>query len=588
MKKSFVLVLAVLASLFSIDSLGQIFVSEANITISNKTLGEVRLPYFYEGGRTSLQSVNAKYILPPLSIGEEKVYAILIPYPVQGGGVYINGKLIYELESSTDERFFNWYRPILINVSARDFNFKSSNLLEFRQVGHLRGWVVLPVVWGVISDLRPIYETLFYLSQTLVETINFLCAFVGLFLVLIGLLGKESKYIYPGLAALVWVILFKLALLSNFSSASWFVWRLSLYFFTGNLILLSTLFMINFFSVEFSRKNVMFFSLFCQLGWLIFFLVGAPSEYYLDIYWTGGAVFAYIVCVVYTFCARTNMNLIFAILFSLYLCISSVFALHDFSIQAGFLFDFKDDLFNVIGNAIYLSHFSLPAFMLTACILLSIDYLRNKNNLISAIKENLNIRDEIVSDIHDGVGARLNVLLMGLEIKALEVDAIKEDVRRCIDELRFVLVSKDEKTPFLLKLIVDFCSDISLKFSKKNIKFDYIIESDSISNLSPKLALVLYFSTLECLNNIIKHATTTAKYVNYSLSVTPNVAHLVVEDDGPGIDGWSNSEQRFMAADFKIGLGIKSMISRVTASGGAILIVTKPYESTAISISFEI
>lgn len=567
---------------------GQVFVSEASIEVAGNSIGWINLPYYYEGGRTSLQSVTAKYILPQSTEKDDKFYGVLIPYPVQGGGVYMNGRLIYELEASSNARWVNWYRPVLINVSARDFNSKSQNFLEFRQVGHLRGWVVLPVFWGALSDLRPIYEKLFYLSQTLVETINFLCAFVGGFLVLIGVVGRQKKYIYPGAAAIVWVLLFKLALLPSFDSSSWYLWRLSLYFLTGNVILLSSLFLINFFSVDLKFRVVAYFASFCQLGWVAFLLVGAVSEYYLDMYWTGGVVLAYVCCVFYTFFARNNVSVFFAILFSLYLLASGVFALHDFAIQAGFLFDFRDDLLNIVGNAIYLSHFSLPAFLITACVLLTFDYFNDKSNLKKVLSDSAKIRDEILSDIHDGVGARLNVLLMGLELKPFGFDNLKEDVRRCVNELRFVLISKDEKTPFLLKLIIDFCSEISIKFAKKNIKFDYLVEFDSVANLSPKLALVLYFSTLECLSNIVKHAMASATYVNYSLTVTSTSASLFIQDDGPGIDGWNNDQQCFLLKDFKVGLGIKSLISRVTANAGRISIITTPNEATTISIVFEI
>lgn len=557
----------------------QFSVTSADIQADGLLREAVQLPFYYEGGQTSLKSVSAKYRLPPASDLDSKFYGVLIPYPIQGGQVFLNGRLIHNLEWSNKATFFSWYRPILLNLSASDLSSTSENFLEFRQVGHLRGWSVLPLFFDEISKLRRLYDLIFYLTQTLVETINYLCGFVGFFLIVFGVAGREKKYLYPGIVAVVWMLLFKLALWPQFDTSNWFVWRLSLYCLTGNVILFSILFLFEFFSIRMNRRALLSVGLFCQLGWFVFLLSGGGGEFYLDQYWTGAVVLLYLYCVFVTFWGRSGLNKVFTFLFFAYLVVSGVFALHDFIVQAGFVFNFDDQLFTVVGNAVYLSHFSLPAFLLTSCALLFVDYFQQ-------VQRNARIRDEILSDVHDGVGARLNVLLMGLEVDALDWTAVKEDVRRCIDELRFVLLPESEKTCFLLELMTNFCHSLLARFEKKGVKFRYSIDATSCAELTPRIALVLYFALLECLSNVVKHASSEAKVVSCVLGCSDGVVTLNVADDGPGFRGWRNDLQRFVSFDAKRSLGLRSLIARVQGAGGRVLIESEVSTFTRIQIQF--
>ena len=260
---------------------------------------------------------------------------------------------------------------------------------------------------------------------------------------------------------------------------------------------------------------------------------------------------------------------------------SAIFAWHDFAVQAGFVFDFDSPLWSVVGNAVYLSHFSLPAFLLTACALLFVDYFHQ-------IRHSARVRDEILADVHDGVGARLNVLLMGLELNALDWGAVKEDVRRCIDELRFVLLPEGEKSSFLLELISSFCATLQLRLQKKEISFQYEINSAAAEVLTPRMALVLYFAVLECLSNVMKHARGCAKTVQCVVSVVDDRVCLKVDDDGPGIRGWRNDLQKFDGVDLTYGLGVRSLIARVSGVNGDIRIVCGANGSTHVEIALPI
>jgi len=410
------------------------------------------------------------------------------------------------------------------------------------------------------------------------HTRPYLCGFVGVFLIAMGAVGRQRKYFYAGMVAVIWVLLFKLALLREQSADAWYVWRLALYALTGNLILCAVLFLLELARINPGRLLGRGLITCCQMGWINFLVAGKTAEFYLDRYWVGGVVSLYVLGILVTF-RRSHFHPWVKPIFFWFLVASGLLAIHDFLFQAGFMLDFGSGLSAVFGNAVYLSHFTLPAFLFTSCLMLLLDHIHRNQQADR-------VRDEILNDIHDGVGARLNVLLMGLELRALDGPAVKNDVRRCIDELRFVLLPEAEKTPFLIQLMEKFCLDLSARLEKNGIDFKYDIQLPQRPEVPPKVALVLYFSLLECLSNVVKHACHGAKVVQCVLQGEGGGVCLRVEDDGPGIEGWSNEAQAFALADGRRGLGLKGMRGRVKGAGGQISIHSEAGVHTRIRIEF--
>ena len=558
----------------------QVWVNRADIEADGSVIAQAALPHYHEGGASSLRRVTARYALQAAPDLDKKFYGVLLPYPIQGGQIYLNGHLIHELEGSTAAVLHSWYRPVLLNLSRHDLRADSGNLLEFRQVGHLRGWPVLPVLFGEVAELRPVYELVFYLTETLSETINYLCGFVGVFLIAMGVVSRERKYFYAGVVAVIWVLLFKLALLREQPAEAWFAWRLALYALTGNLILCAVLFLLELARIRPGKFLVRGLIAACQLGWVVFLVAGKAAEFYLDRYWVGGVVFLYVLAILATF-RRSHFHRWVKPIFLWYLVASGILATHDFLFQAGFVWDLGDGLSAVFANAVYLSHFTLPAFLGASCLMLLLEYIHRNEQAEK-------IRDEILNDIHDGVGARLNVLLMGLELQALDWQAVKNDVRRCIDELRFVLLPDADKIPFLIQMMEKFCGDLSERLKGNGIDFQFAFRLAPSRELSPKVALVLYFSLLECLSNVAKHACHGARTVQCVLHGEGESVSLQIEDDGPGIEGWSNEAQAFAQADARRGLGLKSLRARVAGAGGQVSIHSEAGLYTRIRIDFSL
>ncbi len=569
----------------------QTVVTKASLIGEGNSVTELALPSYFEGGHTGIRSVKVRYFIPKTAtVDANNFYAILFPYPIQGGQVFLNGKSIYALEHSDERQLFNWYRPVTINLPLSELRANSENVVEFQQVGHLRVWPLLPLFFGTVSELRAVHDVLFYVSQTLASIINFFCTACGIFLIALGIKTGEKKYIYPGVTAIFWVSIFSMAFLPVIQANYWFIWRLSLYFFTGNVIFFSSLFLIHIFRIVISSRTLRGIGVLCQLGWVGFLFSGGRLEYALDVYWTASVVLVYVFFIFKALFSKSNVNPLVVGIFLVYLLISGIFAVHDFLIQAGIVI-FKDyggnGVLSVVANAVYLSHFSLPAFLFTAGFFLFKDFNDNKRDLIKSISENTKIREALISDIHDGVGARLNVLLLGVEMGNFKSEDLLSDIRQCVEELRFVLTPEEVKVSYLMNLILNFCHEFKEKLAFKNIEFYFLINYKEDSKISPRVALVVYWITLECLSNVIKHAVSSCSRVSYVLNIDAHSVSLLVEDDGPGIRGWRDADQSVMLADARVGLGLKSLINRAKSVGGSVWIASGPKTGTVVSASFE-
>ena len=101
------------------------------------------------------------------------------------------------------------------------------------------------------------------------------------------------------------------------------------------------------------------------------------------------------------------------------------------------------------------------------------------------------------------------------------------------------------------------------------------------------LDAIQHWITLECLSNVIKHAVSSCSRVSYVLNIDAHSVSLLVEDDGPGIRGWRDTDQSVMLADARVGLGLKSLINRAKSVGGSVWIASGPKTGTVVSASFE-
>jgi len=181
-------------------------------------------------------------------------------------------------------------------------------------------------------------------------------------------------------------------------------------------------------------------------------------------------------------------------------------------------------------------------------------------------------REIIARDLHDGVGAMLNVVKNNMDImKSYSIIENKEvsyfnnavnGLEESIVELRriahhimpAVLIEKG-----LFVALDDFCR------STPKAKFIY---SEPERRFDPEKELVIYRCAYELVNNALKHAK--ARSIEVHLNVDEENVYLSVVDDGSGFD-LQNAPQ---------GMGIRNLNTRLAAFGGKMDIYSEPGKGT--------
>ena len=217
-------------------------VHEIQMLSADKPLGEpTPLPHFIEQRQSGLLTVRWQIPLPA-QLAEADIPALLMPQAVQGLRLRLRGQLIYELAPSNEQWLHNWHVPALVTLPKAMLEFKGNDVLEFEQTGHMRGWLVPPMLLGEFQALRPLSDTYAFISQTMTTTIVAVCGFWGIFLIVVGGKSQAKLLVYGGWISVLWSAMIGIAFISQMPTPYWPVWRIAIYFLIGWLIYCEILF----------------------------------------------------------------------------------------------------------------------------------------------------------------------------------------------------------------------------------------------------------------------------------------------------------------------------------------------------------
>jgi two-component system NarL family sensor kinase len=119
----------------------------------------------------------------------------------------------------------------------------------------------------------------------------------------------------------------------------------------------------------------------------------------------------------------------------------------------------------------------------------------------------------------------------------------------------------------LKEAILDVCRTLST-----NVKFNCKIEE--LIELDKQKEIVIYRSTQELILNVVKHADATKCTVK--ITADKNTITVTIDDNGKGFSHDYESRK---------GIGLSTIRSRVTAYNGNLIITSKPFESTMVTMS---
>jgi PAS domain S-box-containing protein len=184
-------------------------------------------------------------------------------------------------------------------------------------------------------------------------------------------------------------------------------------------------------------------------------------------------------------------------------------------------------------------------------------------------------RARIARDLHDDIGQRLALLLMGLEqaegLLPDSLDALRKQTAEIAADVQ--ALSHELHPPRLLHLGVlpamrGFCEELS---RQKGVEIDF--RSTNVPGSVPHdVSLCLFRILQEALHNAVRHSA--VRHFDVHLRGTGDAVDLTIRDQGVGFD--------VNAASRGTGLGLTSMKERLKAVGGELCIDSQSARGTTV------
>ncbi|MEF2976589.1 sensor histidine kinase [Subtercola sp. YIM 133946] len=204
-------------------------------------------------------------------------------------------------------------------------------------------------------------------------------------------------------------------------------------------------------------------------------------------------------------------------------------------------------------------------------VALTVDLRRSRERIVIDRERE---RRRITRDLHDGLGARLGGLVLGIQrarsaidvipMKASDqLDELTEQVRDALEEVRRLVY--ELRPPALDELgLVGALEEQARRHSHVEI-----VTSDPIGPLPAAVEVAAYRIALEAITNASRHA----PGARTTVSIDREAAEVVlrISDTGPG-----------MPDGFRAGVGIRSMRERAAELDGTLLISTGPAGGTFV------
>lgn len=555
------------------QQLGKLYVPKALTILSSTDAGEQKtivtsLPYLFQNKTSELRShrVSFEFDAPAEDRATTKL-ALFSPQIIHGGDFYINGHWFFSIPASTPSIRHTWYSPLLAPLPHDFLLSNQPNRIDIHFHSYQRGFVVPSLSLGPLDIVQEMYGKYMFISNTLAQASNIFCWIVGLFMLSLWFITRSGRlFAYSGGATILWATLFTLALTPELDLIYWQQWRFLLYISTGGLVLLMSLFLIDYAGLRLPPYVRALMGL-STLGIPTLFLIwDTQIEYWLDIYWTGLVIFLYVISIgILLFRKYRQMDAITWVLLG-YSIVATLCAYHDYGVQAGPLIESHAALLalgvpSLLLEPIFLTHFTLPALLIiVGAILLRV----HANNVlaIESANETLEVelikreqelerthaeqraviasnataeeRNRILQDIHDGLGSRLVNLLLQARTGQIAIKNLPIDLQACLEDLRLIVSGQFLGDVPFKDALEEFCQRAARNLRGVGVLLSYEIAQVEPKDLTPQMTIHLLRIIQEMIANTIKHAHATECKIRVQ-----NIGHelkVSVQDNGVGFD----------------------------------------------------
>lgn len=203
--------------------------------------------------------------------------------------------------------------------------------------------------------------------------------------------------------------------------------------------------------------------------------------------------------------------------------------------------------------------------------------------LYNVIKTQEEERQRIAKDLHDEIGSQLNIIKLNLHrLERKKDDAII--VRKTLKEIQELLgntiqttrqISHDLLPSVLDKFgLIAAINELSDHYQETTVELSFVVVENTSIIDDKSIELNIFRVLQEFISNAIRHGEATS--ITIQLWLNAQQLRLILMDNGKGFD--SNNKE------FKAGLGISNMNSRMDMIGGRIKIKSTINEGTTANL----
>lgn len=500
--------------------------------------------------------------------------AVFLPHLCMNAAIYLNGVFLGDGGSFSDPVGRNWNRPLIFLAPPALINVGENTLhIRVHSPTYSLGSLA-PVKIGNQSELRPLYNKVFFWRISLTQSASFLIAAMGLFMLALWWRRRQdTMFGLFGLSALIWA----------FNSSNLFLQDIPLPArLWETLIQASFQVFISLLMMSLLRFLGLRQILLERVLWLILFaspatLLLVPNSWFYNatVFWHLMTMLSSAWVLAYLVRAAMKEKRTDALLLLAALGINLVFGIHDWLKQASILYSLEahwlhygGPVFFLVVGGIMTNRFvqALNQYeQLNADLEQRVDAkhteLKTQYTTLREVEKQramMEERDRIYRDLHDDVGAKL----LGLAISAQRANLPREAdlARSALQDLRDVVSRSTQDNTPLDDLLADWRAETEQRVHAAGLVLEWQFpEESSRIIVSPQAALNLSRILRETVTNVLRHAG--ASRIRVLTEVGETDFRFSVEDDGVGFD----------AENIKPHRGMSGMQARAAALGATLI-----------------
>ncbi len=501
----------------------------------------------------------------------DEAWSAFLPYLNTGGRLFLNGKPLVHINESTGDTVVRWERPHLVPIPPGMLQ-PGSNRLALRLAATPFSTVRVPApAIGPADELLGAHDARLFWTRTMSQFTVAACTIVGVLALSISWQRREETlYGLFGAAALLWGLRTLTFVVEVLPSAHWHAWRTLYHGATGGFTIVMLLFALRLADRDAGRLKwaLLGYWLLGPLG----YLASGGNEFLIGRIWTAGLLPIGVALLVIAAGAAWRQRTAPLAVLSAALGLAVLAGFHDYLLASA------PGVLRIVAPAsaeqrLFLLHYAADILLVAMGAILSARLVgtlaairqlnRNLEARVAASEQTIRVnyerlrrlershaasqeRQQIMRDLHDGLGSRLFITLSRAESGQAPPGELVQALRECIADMRLTLEAMSPESNDFLEAWGDFRFRWQQVLDGCGLASQWDIETgDQAVVLAPHVTLQLLRIVQEALTNVLKHAE--ADRVAIALRAGDAGIRIDVRDNGRGMAGGAPAAARGLA-----------------------------------------